>query len=134
MPAMIGLGIGALTGIIKSEAIDAPKAERERTLAAATQRYSPWTGLKASPVQEADPVGSALSFGSQGASLGQNFQGAQDVSSLRNAQADFYKNAGPWGGMPKNQMSDDMLMRSYTDPNFNQSTPPAFSWNPRGGY
>lgn len=57
------LAIGAGIGLAKSELIDRPKEKRERALAAATQRYSPWTGLAAQPVHEADPLGSALAFG-----------------------------------------------------------------------
>lgn len=70
-PLTLGLLFGG-GGLLKSELIDAPRAAKERQLAAATQAYSPWTGLKAQPVHEPDPAGSALQFGATGAALGQS--------------------------------------------------------------
>lgn len=64
------LAIGAGIGLLKSQMVDAPKAERERALASATQRYSPWTHLQANPIHEADPFSSALQFGATGAMIG----------------------------------------------------------------
>lgn len=87
----VAVAIGAGAGLVKSEAIDAPKAERQRTLAAATQRYSPWTGLKADPVQEADPMGSMLQYGATGASIGQGLKSADADTALKNAQTDWLK-------------------------------------------
>lgn len=93
MPLWIGLG-AAGAGLIKAEAIDGPKAERQRKLAAATQRYSPWTGLKANAVQEADPFGSALQYGATGASLGANIQSAQNQSDLMAKMGNYYDRGG----------------------------------------
>lgn len=70
---MVAVGVG--TGVAKSELVDRPKEDRQRKLAAATQRYSPWTGLKAQPVQEADPFGSALQGGMAGATFAQQNSG-----------------------------------------------------------
>ncbi len=75
---IIALAIGAGAGILKSEVVDKPKEERQRKLAAATQRLNPWTGLKANPIQEADPFGSALKYGATGASMGSQIQGANN--------------------------------------------------------
>ncbi len=58
-------------GAAKSAAVDAPRADRQRKLAAETQRYSPWTGMSAEPVKEADYFGNMLQFGTTGAMLGQ---------------------------------------------------------------
>jgi hypothetical protein len=66
----VAVGIGAAVGLTKAYAVDAPKEARQRKLAAATQRYSPWTGLKAGSVQEADPFGSTLQGGMAGATYG----------------------------------------------------------------
>lgn len=66
------LGIGAALGLGKAFGIDGPAERRQRKLAAATQRFSPWTGMQAGPIKEADPLGSALSFGLTGMSIGQN--------------------------------------------------------------
>jgi hypothetical protein len=56
----------AAAGLLKSQLIDRQKEDRDRKLAAETQRLSPWTGLKAGPIKEADPVGSTLAFGATG--------------------------------------------------------------------
>lgn len=85
------LAIGAGAGLLKSELVDQPREQRQRTLAAATQRYSPWTGLKANPIQEADPVGSALSYGSAGAQMGVNMQDSQAKTNLMNQQSQWLK-------------------------------------------
>lgn len=72
---LIALGIGAGVGLLKSELIDRPREQRQRKTRAAEIRYSPWTGLTPSQqVQEADPLGSALQFGSTGAMLGQSIE------------------------------------------------------------
>ncbi len=65
-----GAAIAAAAGVAKSEFVDKPKADRQRTLQAAKEKWSPWTGQHAEPVQEADPFGSALGFGVQGAQIG----------------------------------------------------------------
>lgn len=80
-----GLAIAAGLGLAKSELVDAPKAERQRKLAASTQRLSPWTGLKANPVQEADPFGTALQFGGTGAAMGSNYDSAQTDKAMANS-------------------------------------------------
>lgn len=65
---MVAAGLG------KSLLIDAPKADRQRKLAAETARYSPWTGMAPQQVEEADPIGSAMQFGTTGAMLGQGIE------------------------------------------------------------
>lgn len=87
------LAIGAGVGLLKSELVDQPKEQRQRKLAGATQRYSPWTGLQAQPVQEADPLGSALQFGATGAQMGSSIQNAQAQDKLMGAQTNWL-NAG----------------------------------------
>lgn len=82
----VAVAVGAGVGLTKAELIDQPKADRQRKLAASTQRYSPWTGLQAQPVQEADPMGSMLQYGATGASMGSNMK-------LQKAQTDWL-NAG----------------------------------------
>lgn len=68
------MAAGAGVGLLKSELIDKKKEERDRQLAATTQRLSPWTGLKANPIKEADPFGSAL----QGAAFAGNMKQSID--------------------------------------------------------
>lgn len=94
MPLFIGLGMG-VAGAAKSELIDRPAAERKRKLAASTQRYSPWTGMQAQAPTDPDTVAAALSYGSQGAMLGQNIGNAQANQDLLKAQANYY-NTNPW--------------------------------------
>lgn len=90
----LGLAIGAGVGILKSELVDRPKEERDRTLAAETQRLSPWTGLKADKVKEADMLGSALTYGGQGAVIEQNLQNAKSQEKLADAQVDWLNHGG----------------------------------------
>lgn len=66
LPLWLLLGAG---GLLKSAAIDAPRAKRQRILASQTDRYSPWTGMRGGAVEEADPIGSALNFGLTGAMI-----------------------------------------------------------------
>lgn len=63
MPFPLLLAIGAGLGAVKHYGIDRPQEERERKLAAATQRLSPWTGLQAGPISHPDLLGSMLNFG-----------------------------------------------------------------------
>lgn len=72
-PLTIAAVLGGV-GLAKSAFIDTPKENRDRELAAETQRYSPWTGLKAGEIREADPLGSTLQGGVSGYMLGQNME------------------------------------------------------------
>lgn len=62
----------AAAGMLKSNLVDRPREKRDRALAAETQRYSPWTGLKANQIREADPFGAALQGGMTGMQMGQD--------------------------------------------------------------
>lgn len=90
----LALALGAGAGLVKSEAVDRPKEDRDRQLAAATQRFAPWTGLKAGPITEADPLGSALTYGAQGAQLQQNIQNSQAQQGLVGAQTNWLNHGG----------------------------------------
>lgn len=81
----------ALAGAAKSELIDRPKEERQRHLAAETQRYSPWTGMQAGGIQEADPFGSALQGGMTGVSLDQASESADNAKKLQDQQLETMK-------------------------------------------
>jgi len=123
---ILAMAIGAGAGLLKSELVDRPKEKRQRKLAAATQRYSPWTGLQAGQVQEADPMGSAIAFGATGAQIGtgmeqhalnqklgekalaNSYTGANYQAGPTQANAagmnpywmnDPYGNKSPWGAM-----------------------------------
>lgn len=122
---ILAMAIGAGAGLLKSELVDRPKENRQRKLAAATQRYSPWTGLQAGQISEADPMGSAIAFGATGAQIGTGMEQhalnqklgekALANSSVPNYNAgptqanamaqqpywmnDPYGNKSPWGAM-----------------------------------
>jgi hypothetical protein len=104
---LIGLGAGGLKYLFS----DLPREHRERALAAATARYSPWTGLKPEAPKEADLMGNAIQFGSTGAAMGQNyesFENAQKESKLRQdwlsghaspGARNPYAGGSPWAGV-----------------------------------
>lgn len=93
MPWVLPVAMAA-AALVKSEAVDKPREDRQRKLAAATQRYSPWTGLKAGNIQEASPFSDMLQYGTQGAALGQSMDNASAQQGLMKAQSDWLKNGG----------------------------------------
>lgn len=97
-PVTIGLLIGAGTGLLKTEA-DKKKEARQRQLAATTQLYSPWTGLQANPVQEADEFGNLLKYSGAGASIGSGIARPESVTTSNAWTAPDYYSYGE-NGMP----------------------------------
>lgn len=81
------MAVMAAVGAAKSELIDAPRAERQRKLAAQTALYSPWTGMTPDKVQEADPFGSTL----QGATAGAMYGQAQQQNELAQKELEMKK-------------------------------------------
>ncbi len=96
------LAIGAAVGLLKSQTVDAAKEKRDRKLAAETQRLSPWTGMTAAPIKEADPAGSALAFGGAAA---QGYSGYKN-DKLNAQMADKYLNGGGGGAPAPSPMMD----------------------------
>lgn len=88
--AIIGGGVGLGKGIL----YDQPREERERKLAAETQRFSPWTGLKAEKPKEANVMGDVMTFGLAGASMGQSMEAAKAQQGLTNALTNYYNRGG----------------------------------------
>lgn len=74
--ALTGLAIASAIGLAKSELVDRPQENRNRALAANTQRYSPWTGMQAQPVKPTDDLGTMMQYGSTGAMMGANMKAA----------------------------------------------------------
>lgn len=68
--ALTGLAIAAALSLAKSKLVDEPAAARQRKLAAATQRYSPWTHMQAQAPQDPNVLGQALQYGGTGAAIG----------------------------------------------------------------
>jgi hypothetical protein len=63
------IAAAAVLGLMKSQLVDKPKEKSDRRIASATTRYSPWTNMTAGPIREADPLGTALSYGITGGAL-----------------------------------------------------------------
>ena len=89
-PITLGL-ILAGAGTLKGLTIDRQREDSDRRLAAETQRYSPWTGLAAGSIREADPLANALTYGAQGAAFGQNMQAQSGKLEEMAAQRDLLK-------------------------------------------
>jgi hypothetical protein len=70
---------------------DAGKEKRQLQLASATQRYSPWTGLQANPVQYADPLGNAIQGAGAAMSMEQGNKQAAADAETRAIMQDYYK-------------------------------------------
>lgn len=88
------LTLGAIFGgggLLKSLTLDRAKEDRQRKLAAETQRYSPWTGMQAQAIEEADPLGSTMQFGMTGASLGQGMENQAFQKQLQDRQMSFWE-------------------------------------------
>ncbi len=105
MLPLVGLGIGLGGGLLKG-GFDAAREARERKVAAATQRYSPWTGMQAAPVRSADIFGSALQGATTGAMV-EGSLGSSDVPVTSNVKASpssfvfdysYYQNSQNAGG------------------------------------
>lgn len=85
-------------GLAKGLFADAPRANRQRKLAAETTRYSPWTGLQAQQVQEADPFGSALQGLATGASMDQAISDSDWKKKFLESNPGSASMGGGWGG------------------------------------
>lgn len=75
----------------------AQKEKSSKQLAAATQRYSPWTNLAAGPVKYADPVSTGMQAYGTGLADQQGIENKAAQKKLLEAQTGFY-NRG-YGGM-----------------------------------
>lgn len=72
IPILAAALVAAAAGAAKHYAVDAPKEERERKLAAETTRNSYWTGLRGQMPKESDAAGEALTWAGAGANFAQN--------------------------------------------------------------
>lgn len=94
MPWLIPMAIGAGVGALKYGAIDAPRAKHSRELAAATALGSPWTGLQAGEVKEADLLSNMLGTGMSAAQFAQGQKEAEINQSLAEKYGN-YLDKGP---------------------------------------
>lgn len=114
-----GLAIGATVGLAKDQLVDVPREHKQRTLAAATQRYAPWTGMQAGPIQPADPLGNTMQFGVAGAGVGaavdNNKQWANAINAAKGMPVQTAPSAAPAGNpyqapvTTQSQKADEVL-------------------------
>ncbi len=112
----LAVGIGAGAGLLKSQVVDRPKEKRQRHLAAETQRYSPWTGMQAGPIQEADPFGSMLQGGMTGATIQQGLGQQKLQNGLITAQTDALNNWSQAGGGLRSELPPNMAASAAAGP------------------
>lgn len=86
--------IMALAGLVKGETIDRQQEQRDRQLAATTQALSPWTGLRAGPIEKADPLGNAMAFGMSGKQMDQNQAKLKDDQAMNEAYRQYLDRLG----------------------------------------
>ena len=94
------LGMGALNAVQNMS-----KEDRQTKLASATQRYSPWTGNKAQPIEYANPAGDLAQAGGGALAYNQNVDSAQlrkaltmaQISSLNRGGSQPYRNRDAGG-------------------------------------
>jgi hypothetical protein len=86
-----GAAAGAGAGLIKYFAFDKPANDRKRALAAATEKFSPWTGLHGEVPDQINPMSSAMSGAGAGMATAQNLQAAQGNQALQQSQIDLNK-------------------------------------------
>lgn len=84
-PAIMAL-IMAAAATAKSEAIDKPRADRERKMQGEITKYSPWTGMQGHSVADPDSLGAGMQGFGTGMALGQNMQSADYQQSLQPMQ------------------------------------------------
>lgn len=74
MEIWLPLAIGAGVGLAKNVLSDQPEYERQKSLAAATARFSPWTGLKPQMPKAPNAFGDIISGGMTGLMAGQGLE------------------------------------------------------------
>lgn len=118
-PITLGLIMGGV-GALKSQTIDKKKEKAQRELAARTQELSPWTGMSAGPIEEADLFGSAMQGFTGGASMGLGLEAGKSESTRDKALASAaLKNNNPWTlQQPQVQMVDPRVSTASLDGNY----------------
>lgn len=70
---------------------DIGKEKRSKQLAAETQRYSPWTGMKAGAVEYADPISTGMQGAGTALAQGQAQDQMASDKAMREAQLAYLK-------------------------------------------
>lgn len=130
--ALTGLAIAAALSLAKTKAVDEPKEARDRKLAAETQRLSPWTHLKADPVQENNAVGQMMMYGAAGAQMGANIKKSNSEAGLYDSAASSLNKTS--GGAPGSNAlgGQDMSAKLGAQSNNFQSKQPAWFFGHEG--
>lgn len=87
LPMLISGGLS----LVKHFAVDKPKADKDRTLAAKTQELSPYTGLKAQPVEDPNLFGGLMSGAAAGAQFGTSIHQAEQADDINKIYGDWIK-------------------------------------------
>lgn len=102
----VSIGMLAMGGLSMLQNIN--KEQRDRQLASATQRYSPWTGLKAQPIEAANPAGDLSQAGAGALGYQQNQESAGLRKQLMQAQIGALNRGGNPYGMLRGNGSTDL--------------------------
>lgn len=110
MPILVGLGVGAL-----SYESQQAQSNKQRMLAAQTQKYSPWTGNKAVAPTDPNAVTDIAQGGVSGAMMGQQMQNAKATQGLQQAQTNWLNQGySPYnGGMYGGGAADPTMQAQY---------------------
>ncbi len=90
----VSIGMLVMGGLSMMHNLD--KEKRDRQLAAATQRYSPWTGVRAQPVEDANPYGDMAQAGAGAMAYEQNKEASDLRKQLTAAQIRALDRGGPY--------------------------------------
>jgi len=102
------MAIGAGVGLAKDQFIDQPRRARQRTLAAETAKYSPWTGMNSQSMMPEEGSGfeSALQGGTAGAMMGQGAQAADQQKQMAELQKRNLQLQNSWLNMGQSPASN----------------------------
>lgn len=92
--ALTGLAIAAALAVAKDKMVDEPQYQKQKQLAANTQRLSPWTGLTAQNPKPPNWMGQAIQYGATGAAMGANY-GKGATAAGENAATNTYAGMSP---------------------------------------
>ena len=123
-PIMLGLLVGAGSGLLKSQLIDKPAAQRNTALNAELAKMSPWSttkpdlGTMQAMQNAANPFSAMLQFGGAGALMGQGYDQAQNAKGLNDAIVNA--GTGNYGGPASTpDVSSNTTMGGIVDPSAN---------------
>lgn len=84
-----GLAAAAALALAKNYLVDKPAAAKQRQLAAATQRYSPWTGLQAEAPKNPNIFNDLIPMAATGANIESNLNKDKMANNLSDLQQQY---------------------------------------------